>query len=147
MKYTRPNPQLDADGNWWGDANPDPNLIEGNIDYSNPLSQDPFPQWGKMAHLAGLPNIAFLDQNVPNPFNPATVISFSLREPSAVSLKVFNIGGQLVKILAAGNFSEGDHRVLWDGRNYRAENVSSGIYFYTLSTDNSRVSKAMTLLR
>ncbi|HEX2897290.1 MAG TPA: cohesin domain-containing protein, partial [candidate division Zixibacteria bacterium] len=73
-----------------------------------------------------LPNTATLFPNYPNPFNPKTVISYSLPEAGYVTLEVFNILGQKVDILADGMQSAGLHKVEWPVNNIAA--ITSGVY-------------------
>ncbi|BDQ02067.1 MAG: hypothetical protein KatS3mg036_0005 [Ignavibacterium sp.] len=68
-----------------------------------------------------------LAQNYPNPFNPSTTINFSLASDSKVTLKVFNILGQELLTLVNGNYSAGNHKIIFDG-----SNLNSGIYMYRL---------------
>jgi hypothetical protein len=148
MEYRGGESIISAQGNWWGEEEPKPDQIRGLIDYRNYLKEDPFPGYAKReAGLANVPKQIELGQNYPNPFNPATEIAFSLPEPGYVSLKIYNIAGQLVRTLASGSYQAGEHFVVWDGRNGENEGVASGVYFYVLSTDRGRVTKSMTLLR
>jgi len=80
--------------------------------------------------------------NYPNPFNPTTIIAFSLPSASNVRIDVYNILGQQVASIAEGFYSAGEYSVEWDG-----ENVSSGVYFYRLTTDEFSVSRRMLLLK
>lgn len=73
-----------------------------------------------------------LEPNYPNPFNPTTRIRFGLPGSSQISLKVFNVQGQLVRILSNETRSAGFHELVWDGRNEQGQSVSSGVYFYML---------------
>lgn len=83
-------------------------------------------------------------QNYPNPFNPSTIIEFKLAKKSEVKLTVYNILGERVKTLTSGELSAGSHKVKFDAGN----NWSSGIYFYKLEINNSRIiTKKMILLR
>jgi len=76
---------------------------------------------------------SLLKGNYPNPFNPTTMISFSIPNNSNVELSIFNIKGQKVKQLVSDQLSEGQHSVVWDGRDENNNPVSSGIYFYKLN--------------
>lgn len=69
-----------------------------------------------------------LEQNFPNPFNPQTTIQYSLPVRSMVSVRVYNILGQLVKTVAEGVQEQGSHSVQWN-----ASGLASGVYFYHLS--------------
>ncbi len=89
-----------------------------------------------------------LNQNYPNPFNPSTSISFSLENKRDVSLQVFNMKGQLIKTLCSNkSFLPGRHELLWDGMDDTSHSVSSGIYFYRLSSRGTSLVKKMVLAK
>jgi FlgD Ig-like domain len=88
-----------------------------------------------------------LSQNYPNPFNPQTTIAFSVKDRTRVSLKVYNVAGQLVRTLADESFGAGAHTKVWDGRNDAGQPVSSGVYFYKLVSNNFTQTKKMVLLK
>jgi len=81
-----------------------------------------------------------LQQNYPNPFNPATLINFSLKNSSAVSLKIFDLTGREVAVLVQGELPAGLHTY-----KFNALNLSSGIYFYQLQSGNDKVVRKMVL--
>ncbi len=83
-----------------------------------------------------------LSQNYPNPFNPSTIISYSIPKQSNVSLKVYDILGKEVAELVNTEKPAGSYEV-----DFNAENLSSGIYFYTLKTNNSVLTKKMMLIK
>jgi len=85
---------------------------------------------------------ATLAQNHPNPFNPATRISFSLSESGPVRLSVFDVAGREVDVLIDGILSAGDHSVEW-----RPEGFGSGIYLYRLSSDGGELVRKCSLLK
>jgi hypothetical protein len=85
--------------------------------------------------------------NYPNPFNPATEISFSLPEASRVILDIYNIAGQRVITLVDEYYAAGDHSVAWDGRGAFGQHVASGVYFCRIRTDAANVTKKMLLLK
>jgi len=94
-------------------------------------------------------SVSVLDQNVPNPFNPATVITYSIAERGQVTLRIFNTAGQLVRTLVdeeqapkAGGFS-----MVWNGQNDQGASVASGVYFYQLTAKNFSETKKMVLLK
>jgi hypothetical protein len=88
-----------------------------------------------------------LGQNYPNPFNPQTRISFYLRQPGEVSIKVYNILGQEVRDLVDGYYQNGEHKIVWDGKDDGGREVAAGIYFYQIKTENYTQAKKMALLR
>ncbi|HXK50023.1 MAG TPA: T9SS type A sorting domain-containing protein [Clostridiales bacterium] len=83
-----------------------------------------------------------LRQNYPNPFNPETIISFSLPKDEQVSLSVFNTIGELVKEILNGKISAGNHSL-----NFSASDLNSGVYYYTLETGSTKISKKMLLIK
>jgi hypothetical protein len=87
------------------------------------------------------PYTFLLLSNYPNPFNSTTQISFTLPITSKVTLNIYNITGRYIMTLLDGWFDAGAHSVTFDG-----SNLSSGIYFYELATEeNSMVRKAILL--
>jgi len=94
-----------------------------------------------------IPENYALMQNVPNPFNPATVIQFDLPQASDVRLEVFNIIGQKVKTLVNGQLPAGHHKITFEGRGDNEQVLSSGVYFYRISAGDFRQSKKMTLVK
>jgi len=83
-----------------------------------------------------------LNQNYPNPFNPSTTISFTIPTASIVSLKVFNVLGKEVATIINENKSAGNYSF-----NFNATGLSSGVYFYQLTTDNFTSTKKFTLMK
>jgi hypothetical protein len=98
------------------------------------------------------PSAYSLSQNYPNPFNPSTTIKFALPFDSNVKLTVYNVTGQVVKVLSNGMLNAGEHNVIFSF-NESGVKISSGIYFYTLeaSATNSngtfRETKKMVLMK
>lgn len=89
-----------------------------------------------------------LNQNYPNPFNPETTINYSLREDTDyMELKIYNVLGQVVRTLHVGAQSQGEHTVVWNGRDDYNRSVSSGIYFYRMSTPTYNRTFKMMLLK
>jgi hypothetical protein len=87
-------------------------------------------------------NSFILHQNHPNPFNPSTTIEFQLPKELFAELKVFDILGREISIIAQGYFKSGSYKFIWD-----ASHLSSGIYFYNLSAGSSTETKKMMLVR
>ncbi|MBN1780565.1 T9SS type A sorting domain-containing protein [bacterium] len=91
---------------------------------------------------AGLPGEFHLEQNVPNPFNPATEIIFSLTEPANTVLTVFNVRGQEIETIVNENLDAGPHRFTFDAGRHPA-----GIYYYQLRSGNRTGMKKMVLMK
>ncbi len=83
-----------------------------------------------------------LSQNYPNPFNPSTRIKYTLGKSSFVTLKIYDTLGREIKTLVSSEQSSGEYEV-----NFRAENLPSGIYFYTLRADNFQTTKKLLLMK
>ena len=88
-----------------------------------------------------------LEQNVPNPFNPVTSISYIVPEPSRTELVVYDVTGALVRRLVGEVTPAGRHTVNWDGTNDVGEQVSSGTYFYRLTVGKRSTTRKMLLLK
>jgi hypothetical protein len=89
-----------------------------------------------------------LSQNYPNPFNPTTTIKYTLKERTQVSLRIYNVAGQLTRTLVNEVKSPGEvHAATWDGRNDAGQSVSSGVYFYKLVAGDYVQTKKMVLLK
>ncbi|KQC06498.1 MAG: hypothetical protein APR54_01635 [Candidatus Cloacimonas sp. SDB] len=91
--------------------------------------------------------IPVLKNNYPNPFNPETTIEFSIPEDKLIELSIYNLKGQKVKTLLSEVIESGSHSVIWDGKDQHNKPVSSGIYFYNLSTGSSNLTKKMILIK
>ncbi len=83
-----------------------------------------------------------VDQNVPNPFNPTTTITFSLAQAGDVTVDVFNVAGQKVDTLVDGYMDAGQHSAVWD-----ASGFSAGVYFYTVKSAGFSQTMKMTLVK
>ena len=105
-----------------------------------------------------VPGYFTLRQNYPNPFNPSTEIPITKIEYSIekgnkqkdnVTLKIYNILGQLVKDfnLSARDMTVGHHSVTWDGTDFKGKPVASGVYFYTIQQGHYATTEKMLLLR
>lgn len=90
-------------------------------------------------------NVLF--QNFPNPFNPITTINYSIHAREFVSLRIFNVAGQLVCRLVDEYQLKGEYNITWDGKDDSGNSVSSGVYFYQLDMGTYSNSKKMILLK
>jgi hypothetical protein len=122
---------LDIDGN--------PRVVNGKIDIGA-------QEW---SNVIGINNKELLNlvnfelyQNYPNPFNPTTTIEFAIKETGIYNIKIFNILGQLIKVLSDKEYQPGNYKI-----NFDASHLASGIYFYKLNGNNVNLIKKMILLK
>ena len=90
--------------------------------------------------------------NYPNPFNPETWIPYRLAKPADVTLTIYATNGQPVRRLTlgqqmAGNYANRARAAYWDGKNAFGEPVGSGVYFYTLTTDDFSATRKMLIAK
>jgi len=95
----------------------------------------------------GAPPAFKLVQNVPNPFNPATTISYLISHESSVRIRIIDIAGRAVRTLRDGTSLPGRHEAVWDGRNEQGEACGSGVYFCVMETPEFRSSRKMVLMK
>ncbi len=85
--------------------------------------------------------------NYPNPFNPSTTIAFTINTESEVSIDIFNQKGQRIRKLMQEHKGSGLHSAIWDGRDDRGRIVSSGVYFYRITSNNKIITNKMLLTK
>jgi subtilisin family serine protease len=91
-------------------------------------------------------NTALID-NVPNPFNPETAIRYSVDAAAFVELEVYNSRGQLVRSHRASHHNAGYYTWYFDGRDEGGRELSSGVYYYRMTSDGQRFQRRMLLLK
>ena len=94
-----------------------------------------------------LPTEYSIDQNYPNPFNPITEIHFHIPEDNFVNINIYNTLGQVVRNLVNAEYTAGEYKVVWDGRDNIGNNLTSGIYFYRFESGNIVKTMKMQLIR
>lgn len=85
--------------------------------------------------------------NYPNPFNSTTVIPYRLSENGAVRIEVNDLLGRRIRRLIDEEQTAGEHRVVWDGRDDRGQEVPSGVYFFIMRFKDKESLQRMILLR
>ncbi len=104
-------------------------------------------------HSTTRPTLFQLCQNYPNPFNSATHIRYTIPDrdregrPHRTTLKVYNVLGQEVRTLVDGVERAGIHKVIWDGRDNRGREVTSGVYLYRLKMGHISQTRKLVLLK
>jgi hypothetical protein len=118
--------------------------INGNYLYR--LKQVDFSGTFKYSNIIEASSVALsefgLNQNYPNPFNPATLIKYSIAKRGNVTLKVYNVLGKEAAVLVNGEKEAGNYEI-----NFNASGLSSGVYFYELSSAGSRLTKKMIIMK
>ncbi len=105
---------------------------------------------GNLTVIEPLPTETKVHQNYPNPFNPETWIPYQLVDATEVTIFLYNLRGQFIRILnigqkVAGSYLAKEKAAYWDGRNELGEKVSSGVYFYTIRAGEYRATRKMLL--
>jgi hypothetical protein len=97
--------------------------------------------------VPALPRTAVLNEAIPNPFNPATILSWTLPLEGHAMLEIFDFKGRLVTTLVDGVVPVGRGQVIWNGTDATGAPVSSGVYLYRLKTADFEDTKRMVLLK
>ena len=105
-----------------------------------------------LTEMREIPDTTVLLPNYPNPFNPETWIPYRLATDAEVVLTIYDTRGIAVRALTLGHQTAGvyqsKHRAAyWDGRNDAGEKVSSGLYFYTLTTGNFTATRKLLIIK
>jgi len=103
----------------------------------------------EVEEASAAPRVNRIFGNSPNPFNPNTKISFSVAQAGKVTIRIFNVAGQLVRTLETKVDKAGPASVYWDGKSDRNNTASSGVYFYKMSANGSTITadKNMVLVK
>jgi len=109
---------------------------------SNGSAWDCFTGCQETVDAQEVPSAFALSQNVPNPFNPSTTITYTLAQTSQASLKVYDLAGHAVATLVDGMVEAGSHSVVFDG-----SQLTSGVYFYTLQAGDMAQTQKMVLVK
>jgi hypothetical protein len=97
--------------------------------------------------VTGPPSSTAITAIYPNPFNPRTTIAFALAEPGAIELAVYDVRGQLVRIIDAGTWPAGRYEAIWDGADDDGRAVPTGMYFCRMKTATGSQTVKLMLTR
>jgi hypothetical protein len=143
------------------------NLHTENVDWyvcdsahSQPLNanQKAYAAWWLWVSISGYdipsgagntrttPSTFGLDQNTPNPFNPATRIVYHVPENAGIKLAIYNVRGQRIRTLADGHSEPGSFEIWWDGTDSGGRRVGSGVYFSRFKAGSFVQTRKMLLL-
>jgi hypothetical protein len=103
----------------------------------------------RKAEVAALPTTFALGPNFPNPFNPETKISFEVPAgwTAPVTLRIFNLQGQLIATLVEGVMPPGMHNIVWNGKDQFGQTVSTGVYLYQIVSGDYRAVRKMLMAK
>ena len=88
-----------------------------------------------------------LAQNYPNPFNPETTINYQVAEKSHVQINIYNLMGQMVMTLRDKQQTQGTYSIQWNRKDFKGDEVPSGLYFVKMAAGSFEQIKKMTLIR
>jgi hypothetical protein len=113
-------------------------VVQGVLTEANPQRIDGTVVTGvpeEAVEASGVPATFTLEQNIPNPFNAGTVVTYRLPALAHVVVRIYNLAGQEVSTLVDRTEVAGDYRVWWDGRDTEGQEVASGIYIVRLQAE------------
>jgi len=102
---------------------------------------------GKDGQSPDTPLRTELQRLSPNPFNPQTRVRFTLKEPGTVELSVYDVMGRLVKRLARGRWSAGEHVLTWHGEDDKGRSLASGVYLVQFKANGQQQVRRALLVR
>lgn len=118
------------------------------IDFSGNESPPSMPDPATAVDMPEVPTNFFVYQNMPNPFNPVTVIRYDVpADGGIVTLRIYDVGGRLIRTLVDGFESAGTKSVTWRGRNDRGTRVATGVYFYRMTAPGFEQTRKMVLIQ
>jgi hypothetical protein len=94
-----------------------------------------------------VPGVFMLGQNYPNPFNPTTDIRYDVAEAVHVTIRIFNVLGQVVTTLTDQQMQPGSYLARWNGKDRQGLAVNSGVYFYKMEAGRFSEVKKLMLMR
>lgn len=100
--------------------------------------------WKQMVDFELIPDEYALYTAYPNPFNPITNIKIDIPENSHVKLTVFDLSGRVVAELMNKNITAGTHQTIWNGKDNKGRQVSSGVYLYTITAKSNETGNIFT---
>jgi hypothetical protein len=142
--------RADGNGGWveiGGEINPKYDRISAKIGSFGVYALG-YGTKGTMGEGGGEQPVSFsLSQNYPNPFSAGTTIKYSLAEAVEVSIKVYNLSGQLVEVLVNEVQQPGNFTLNWDGKDENGKHMASGVYIYQMNAGSFQSAKKMVLVR
>jgi hypothetical protein len=123
------------------------NRITGKVAHFSTIVVASTPSATNVVEEQSAPRAFALAQNVPNPFNPSTAITFGIPAAGMVKLSIYNVLGQEVRTLVHGTLGVGSRTVVWNGTDSLGRAVTSGVYFYRLEAGGLTATRKLMLVR
>ena len=120
----------------WRSGQPNPGVLSSVTNPGDPASVT------SVGNIAGLPTEYKLYTNYPNPFNPTTKIKFNLPEAAFAKLIIYDLLGRNIETLISSELKPGTYEV-----NFNATHFASGVYFYSLQTNNFKSTKKLLITK
>jgi hypothetical protein len=114
---------------------------------NNIVENNGFDSFGLSRIARSAPEQYSLSDAYPNPFNPTTTLSFSVKTEGHINLSIYDMTGRLVKTLVDMDLKQGYHSMVWNGMDNNGHAVSSGMYIYALQGEGVSISKKMVLMK
>jgi len=127
---------------WWNDK-----FIHGTVPYIADFDPARYASKPISVETATAPAEFAITGSYPNPFNPSTMIEFSVPETGMGSLAIYNSTGQKIREIVSAEITAGKHATVWDGRDADGNAVSSGVYIARLKAGNFVAAKQMMLMK
>ncbi|MFC1608487.1 T9SS type A sorting domain-containing protein, partial [Candidatus Latescibacterota bacterium] len=144
--YISSSDNLDAEGITDIAFDSDKNHITGKVIHFSDIAIAPQPVSVEVNEDSS-PKAFGLSQNYPNPFNNTTCINYEMPESSHITITIYSLLGQKIKVLVDEIMPRGIHDVSWDGTDGNGLSVTSGMYIYQLRSINSVVAKKLILIQ
>ena len=124
-------------------------MLPQKINFGDAFAVEPF---GLRVTTLGQIKRTELYQNFPNPFNPETWLPYRLATDAPVSLRIYNVEGQLIRKLPlgvkkAGSYMTRETATYWDGKGGFVETVASGVYFYALKAGSFQATRRVLIVK
>ena len=127
----------------WRTGEPNPGMLNTVTNPGDPNSK---PNPTSVADIE-VPTAYKLLNNYPNPFNPSTRIAFEIPKSEFITLKVYNINGELIRNIVEENLPAGRFERVWNGKDNNGREVTSGVYIYRLTAGKFNKSARMILMK
>ncbi|CAN5460127.1 hypothetical protein BH10BAC3_BH10BAC3_17490 [soil metagenome] len=103
--------------------------------------------YSEIVHLNIATTSSYQFSVAPNPFSNSTIISFSLAQSANASIKIFDMAGRLIKILANTEIQQGTHQLTWNAKDEKGNTLSAGMYLVQIQSGNYTEAKRLSLLK